>query len=70
MVGDWVERSGKRLKYIYVTHVYGDHWFGSAEPVRRVLGVIVYATPGSIALMPKQATGGQAEAVGQGTSKV
>lgn len=59
LVGDWIERSGKRLKYIYVTHVHGDHWFGSAQIVRRFPGVVVYATPGTIALMPKQATEGR-----------
>jgi glyoxylase-like metal-dependent hydrolase (beta-lactamase superfamily II) len=24
-VGDWVERSGRRLAYIYATHGHGDH---------------------------------------------
>ena len=28
-VGDWVERSGRRLAYIYATHGHGDHWFGT-----------------------------------------
>jgi len=59
LVGDWIERSGKKLKYIYVTHVHGDHWFGSAQLVRRFPGVVVYATPGTVALMPKQATEGR-----------
>ncbi|HET9155211.1 MAG TPA: MBL fold metallo-hydrolase [Myxococcaceae bacterium] len=59
LVGDWVERSGNRLKYIYVTHAHGDHWFGSAQLVRRFPGVVVYATPGTIALMPRQATEGR-----------
>jgi len=59
LVGDWVERSGKRLKYIYVTHAHGDHWFGSAQLVRRFPGAVVYATPGTLALMPRQATEGR-----------
>jgi glyoxylase-like metal-dependent hydrolase (beta-lactamase superfamily II) len=25
-VGDWIERSGNRLAYIYATHGHGDHW--------------------------------------------
>jgi glyoxylase-like metal-dependent hydrolase (beta-lactamase superfamily II) len=29
--GDWIERSGKRLAYIYSTHGHGDHWFGTAQ---------------------------------------
>ena len=24
-MGDWIERSGKHLKYIYATHAHGDH---------------------------------------------
>jgi glyoxylase-like metal-dependent hydrolase (beta-lactamase superfamily II) len=28
-VGDWVERSGRRLTYLYATHGHGDHWFGT-----------------------------------------
>lgn len=59
LVGDWIERSGKRLKYIYSTHGHGDHWFGTAQLVRRFPGVVVYATPGTIALMAKQATEGR-----------
>lgn len=34
LVGDWVERSGKRLAYIYATHGHGDHWFGTGELAR------------------------------------
>ena len=34
-VGDWVERSGKRLAYIYATHGHGDHWFGTGQLLER-----------------------------------
>ena len=54
-VGDWVERSGRRLAYIYATHGHGDHWFGTGELARRFLGVGVYATEGTIEVMRQQA---------------
>ncbi|MGW7427521.1 MBL fold metallo-hydrolase [Streptomyces sp. NPDC054813] len=60
-VGDWIERSGKRLAYIYATHGHGDHWFGTAGLVKRFPGVTVYATPGTIEVMHQQATVGREE---------
>jgi glyoxylase-like metal-dependent hydrolase (beta-lactamase superfamily II) len=60
-VGDWVERSGKRLAVIYATHGHGDHWFGTAELVNRFPGVSVYATEGTIEVMHRQATEGRAQ---------
>ncbi|MET8953345.1 MBL fold metallo-hydrolase [Streptomyces sp. NPDC004393] len=58
-VGDWVARSGKRLTHIYSTHGHGDHWFGTAELVKRFPGVTVYATRGTIEVMHQQATEGR-----------
>lgn len=58
-VGDWVERSGRRLTHIYSTHGHGDHWFGTAELVKRFHGVTVYATRGTIEVMHQQATDGR-----------
>jgi glyoxylase-like metal-dependent hydrolase (beta-lactamase superfamily II) len=58
-VGDWVERSGKRLTHIYATHGHGDHWFGTDLLVRRFPGAVAYATEGTIRLMHKQATDGR-----------
>ncbi|MEU6572602.1 MBL fold metallo-hydrolase [Streptomyces sp. NPDC046805] len=58
-VGDWIERSGKRLAYIYATHGHGDHWFGTAELVKRFPGTTVYATPGTIQVMHQQAAEGR-----------
>ena len=53
-VGDRVERSGRRLAYIYATHGHGDHWFGTGELARRFRGVTVYATEGTIEVMRQQ----------------
>ena len=58
-VGDWIKRSGKRLTAIYATHGHGDHWFGTAELVKRFPGARVYATPGTIELMIQQAGPGR-----------
>src|SRR5260370_10810100 len=54
-VGDRVERSGRRLAYIYATHGHGDHWFGTGELARRFPGVTVYATDGTIEGIRQQA---------------
>jgi glyoxylase-like metal-dependent hydrolase (beta-lactamase superfamily II) len=56
-VGDWVERSGKRLTHIYLTHGHGDHWFGASLLAERFPGVLVHATEGTIRLMHDSATG-------------
>jgi glyoxylase-like metal-dependent hydrolase (beta-lactamase superfamily II) len=58
-VGDWVERSGRRLAYIYATHGHGDHWFGTADLASRFPGVTVYATAGTIEVMHQQAGPGR-----------
>jgi hypothetical protein len=58
-VGDWVERSGRRLAYIYATHGHGDHWFGTGELARRFPDVTAYATEGTIKVMRRQATEGR-----------
>lgn len=50
-VASWVEDSGKRLRYIYITHGHGDHWFGTAPLVRRFNGPSVYAAAGTIEVM-------------------
>ena len=60
-VCDWIERSGKRLAYIYATHGHGDHWFGADRIIRRFPGAIAYATEKTIAMMHRQATIGRAQ---------
>ncbi|KOV58122.1 MBL fold metallo-hydrolase [Streptomyces sp. MMG1121] len=58
-VGDWIERSGKRLVYIYATHGHGDHWFGTGKLRERFPDATAYATEGTIRLMHQQATEGR-----------
>ncbi|MFF7211973.1 MBL fold metallo-hydrolase [Streptomyces sp. NPDC008238] len=58
-VGDWIERSGRRLTHVYATHGHGDHWFGTDLLLRRFPGAVPYATEGTIALMHQQATVGR-----------
>jgi glyoxylase-like metal-dependent hydrolase (beta-lactamase superfamily II) len=60
-VSDWIARSGKRLASIYVTHGHGDHWFGTAQVLKRFPGATVYATEGTIEVMRKQAVEGRAQ---------
>ena len=60
-VGDWIERSGKRLAYIYATHGHGDHWFGADRIMGRFPGAIAYATQKTIAMMHQQAAVGRAQ---------
>lgn len=58
-VSDWVAQSGKHLKYIYVTHGHGDHWFGTEQILEQFPEATVYATEGTIRLMHQQATVGR-----------
>lgn len=60
-VGDWIERSGKRLAVIYATHGHGDHWFGADTIMRRFPEAAAYATEKTIAMMYQQATTGRAQ---------
>lgn len=49
-VGDWVERSGKKLTHIFVTHGHGDHWFTAGILAER-FGARVVASIGTIKQM-------------------
>ena len=43
-LGDLIERTGRRLTTIYVTHGHADHWYGAGELVARFPGARVVAT--------------------------
>jgi glyoxylase-like metal-dependent hydrolase (beta-lactamase superfamily II) len=58
-VADWIRRSGKQLRYVFSTHGHGDHWFGTAKLLEDFPDVTVYATPGTIEVMHKQAVAGR-----------
>lgn len=54
----WVESSGKKLSYIYITHGHGDHWFGTKLLTERFPGVTVYATEGTLEVMRQNVSDG------------
>jgi glyoxylase-like metal-dependent hydrolase (beta-lactamase superfamily II) len=54
-VAQWIEKSGKRLVHIYITHGHGDHWFGTGPLLRRFTGASAYAAAGTIEVMRKHA---------------
>ncbi|QRP45733.1 MBL fold metallo-hydrolase [Amycolatopsis sp. FDAARGOS 1241] len=60
-VADWVARSGKRLRHVFATHGHGDHWFGTAELLKRFPGAQVHATSGTIEVIREQAVEGRAQ---------
>lgn len=60
-VSDWIERFGRKLTHIYVTHGHGDHWFATAGLLRRFTSARAWALPGVIQGMHRQATEGRAE---------
>ena len=43
-LGDLIEKTGKRLTTIYITHGHADHWYGAGALVTRFPGVRVVAT--------------------------
>jgi glyoxylase-like metal-dependent hydrolase (beta-lactamase superfamily II) len=58
---DWIENSGRTLKYVYATHGHGDHWFGTDLLLQQFPGAVAYATEGTIAKMHEQAVEGRAQ---------
>ena len=65
-LADWIESSGKRLAYVYVTHWHADHWLGTGALVERFPGAVVYATRATIARMARATPDGVPAALWSG----
>jgi glyoxylase-like metal-dependent hydrolase (beta-lactamase superfamily II) len=50
-LGEWIAAHERELTYIYVTHWHGDHWFGTAELLRRFPRARVLASSATLARM-------------------
>ena len=57
-LADWIESSGKRLAYIYITHWHADHWLSTGQLTARFPGVTVHASQSTIARMTDATPGG------------
>lgn len=58
-VRNWIIDSGKTLRSIYITHAHGDHWLGAGELLSSFPDAKVYATPGTLGRMEREATVGR-----------
>jgi hypothetical protein len=65
-LADWIESSGKRLTYIYITHWHADHWLTTGELARRFPGVTVYASEATIGRMVRATPDGVPDALWSG----
>src|SRR4030095_11889742 len=50
-LADWVAAKGKNLTTIYLTHGYGDHWFGVGTLLQRFPRARAVATPDTVKVM-------------------
>jgi glyoxylase-like metal-dependent hydrolase (beta-lactamase superfamily II) len=48
VIGDWIASFDRELTAIYITHWHGDHWFGTADLLKRFPNARVYATAATI----------------------
>jgi glyoxylase-like metal-dependent hydrolase (beta-lactamase superfamily II) len=54
----WVEKTGRNLTHIYITHGHGDHWLGAPVLLERFPDAVVRATAGTKAHMTALAAPG------------
>ncbi|MFD8006536.1 MBL fold metallo-hydrolase [Streptomyces mirabilis] len=52
----WVEKTGRNLTEVYITHGHGDHWLGAPVLLERFPDTVVRATAGTKAHMAGLAT--------------
>jgi glyoxylase-like metal-dependent hydrolase (beta-lactamase superfamily II) len=55
-LGDWVASKGKNLRFIYITHGHGDHWFGAGTLLNRFPNARLVATPDTVKVMRQNAS--------------
>ena len=55
-LGDWVASKGKNLRFIYITHGHGDHWFGVGTLLNRFPNARLVATPDTVKVMRRNAS--------------
>jgi glyoxylase-like metal-dependent hydrolase (beta-lactamase superfamily II) len=55
-LGDWVASRGKNLRFIYITHGHGDHWFGAGTLLNRFPNARLVATPDTVKVMRQNAS--------------
>jgi glyoxylase-like metal-dependent hydrolase (beta-lactamase superfamily II) len=58
-VRNWIQDSGKTLRYVYIKHARGDHWLGAGELLSSFPAVTLYATPGTLGRMEYEGTAGR-----------
>ncbi len=62
-LADWIDKKGRRLSRIYITHGHGDHWLGLARLIQRFPGATGLATSEVLAQAADPGMAGYWEAI-------